>query len=222
MALVTSIFGGETLDRGTSTQPAGGGWGGWRNAEKSGDAPRGFLLSDQEYYDLYIRPKEAELLRGADATSGALARSSRARQGQFMQAQGLGGSVLGQQSGQTMDASFQRAVRRARQGSRMEAENLRRREFAERDRVRAQELQKVSQASQVEAALASLIPYAGPYISAATGAAGALWGMGLSDTPNQRSTSDNLDVLSFGDQYGEGEPSSSSRTRGGGGYDLYA
>jgi len=211
MALVTSIFGGETLDRGTSTRAAG-----------EGKAPTGFLLSDQEYYDLYIRPKESELLRSAESTSGALARSSRARQGQFLQAQGLGGSVLGQQAGTSMDASFQKAVRRARQGARMEAEGLRQREFAERDRVRAQELQKVGAATAVESALLGLIPGAGPFLAAGTAGAGAAWQAGLSDTPNLRSTSSNLDVYDFGDDLYGGEPSSSSRTRGGGGYDLYA
>ena len=208
MALVTSIFGGETLDRGTSTQAA-----------EEGKAPTGFLLSDQEYYDLYIRPKEAELLRSADSTTGSLARSSRAKQGQFMQAQGLGGSVLAQQAGTSMDASFQKAVRRARQGARMEAEGLRQRGFAERDRVRAQELQKVSQASAIEAAFLGMIPKVGPFLAAGTAGAGAAWQAGLNQTPGSVA---NLDVYDFGDDLYGGEPSSSSRTRGGGGYDLYA
>lgn len=207
MAIATSIFGGETLARGTSTRAAA-----------EGQTPRGFLLNDQEYYDLYIRPKEAELLGAADSTSGALARSSRARQGAFMKAQGLGDSVMGQQMGNTMDASFQKAVRRARQGARMEAEGLRQREFAERDRVRAQELQKVSQASAIEAAFLGMIPQVGPFLAAGTAGAGAAWQAGLNQTPGSVA---NLDVYDFGeDPYGE--PSSSSRTRGGGGYDLYA
>tara|TARA_R110000822_G_scaffold19338_14_gene63194 strand:- start:529 stop:1152 length:624 start_codon:yes stop_codon:yes gene_type:complete len=207
MALVTSIFGGATLDRGTSTKAAA-----------EGASPTGFLLNDQEYYDLYIRPKEEELFSAADSTSGALARSSRARQGQFMKAQGLGDSVMSQQMGTSMDASFQKAVRRARQGARMEAEGLRQRGFAERDRVRAQELQKVAQANAVEAAFLTAIPKVGPFLAAGTMAAGAGWQAGLSQTPGNVA---NLDVYDFGDdQYDE--PSLSSRTRGGGGYDLYA
>lgn len=206
MAFVTSIFGGETLDRGTSTEVAG-----------EGKAPRGFLLSDQEYHDIYIRPKEEEILRGAESTTGSLARGSRAKQGQFFAAQGLGGTALANQAGATMNESFQRAVRRARQGARMEAEELRRREFAERDRTRAEELQKVAQASQVASAAMSAIPYAGPALAAAEGIQGAAWSAGLSDTPRRRTTSDYLEVMDFGDQGG-----GQSMGGTGGGYDLYA
>lgn len=215
MALVTSIFGGETLERGRSTEKAG-----------KGRAPRGFLLSDQEYYDIYIRPKEAELMRSADSTTGSLARSSRAKQSQFLQAQGLGGSVLAERAGTSMNPAFQRAVRRARQGAQVEAEDLRRRRFAERDRVRASEFQKLGHVTQVESALAGVIPFAGPAIAAVTGGAGAAWQAGLSDVPRVRADrfgyGDQLDVYDFEGGDNAYDQDQSSRTRGGGGYDLYA
>ncbi len=52
---------------------------------------KGYLLSDQDYYDRFIRGEEEKLLQKGQAAGQAVGRGALIAQGDFMQAQGLGG-----------------------------------------------------------------------------------------------------------------------------------
>lgn len=205
MALGTAIAFGDVHKRGISGGPKGG-----------------YLLPDQEYYNLRIRPEEEAIHAAGEGAELAMKRGAEAKGRQFMTAQGLGGSLLGQKSTK-MSSSFLRVLRRMREAKRREAEELRRRRFAERDQMRAEELQKVPTVAALESAALSTVPYAGQYLSGATQAVGGLLSLGLAGTPDiiaeDLGYGTDLDVYDPEDQE-SGDYYNRPRYRGGGGRDF--
>lgn len=219
MALPIHTAYGELLREGKSSDIEAGG---------------GYLLSDQQYYDLAMRDREAEMARQADASVAGVERSGRQRLGSFLTAQGLGDSSLAARADQGLASSFTEARARARRSAQMQAEEARRRAFAERDRRRAEASQKLANVTNVEAGIASAIPFAGQYASAGAQALGAGMQGAFADAPYYESSlgphevggraieidrGAPLETVDFGTGVGYQQPR--SRTRGGGGSDFY-
>lgn len=134
---------------------------------------RGLMLSDQDYYNRFIRPEEMTLRQQGERAGGAVGRGARIAQGDFMTAQGLGGTSLGQGAERGMAAVFQPARRQAMDRARLQGEELRRQKFQERDA----ELNKINQGisqghameSQVVGGIMQAIPFTAPFAPLASG-----------------------------------------------------
>jgi len=189
----------------------------------------GLFLSDQDYYNRFIRPREQALQATAGQGAAGAERGARMAQSSFLQAQGLGGTGIGQRGMDVLTPVFQRAYRRAMEQAQMEAEEKRREAFAERDRARALAGQLVGSASQMEGQIASAVLSSSPVtagLAPVAGARGAAMGTGYSGLFTQmpalrEQKAGPLQTLDFGGGRGiYGEPDT-SRTRGGGGSDFY-
>lgn len=178
-----------------------------------------FTLSEQEYYDKYVRPSVESLRAEAVGTAGAGARGARQRQGQLVSAQ-LGGemSSLGEAAVSGMAPAFRRAMSSALTAAGQSAEELTRRQMMERERKRALGLSELSTVTSLAAAGEQFIPFAGPYISAAEQFAGGLAQAGLQ--ARGRGTGSPLQTVSF-DASGTEGVSPRVSPGGGGLYDLY-
>jgi len=178
-----------------------------------------FTGSEQEWYDRRARPHEEALRAQAVGESGAARRGARKMQGQLVAAQfGGQGGVLGERATSSMAPTFRRAVQRALMSAKQQADENTRRVMQERERKRAAGLSELGSVTSIESSLASLIPYAGPYIAGATNVAGAGMQAGLKEAGKAGQTP--LRTLDWG------SPSTSTtdpsvRPGGGGLYDLY-
>lgn len=194
----------------------------------------GTWVPDQEYYDKHVRPEEEALLSAAKRRAGATARAGRARQGGFLQAQGLGDTAIATQQQRGLSGAFQRALARSMRQAQMEGEAFRRAKFAERDQARAESLGRIGTVanleSQIGQAILSISPYTAafaPIHGASTGAAGIMSTLGTQDQPRRLQESrgtegDPLQTVDYGSPQlftSEG-PGSVSRARGGGGQDF--
>ena len=135
---------------------------------------QGLLLSDQDYYDRFIRQEEMALAAQGQRTAGAVGRGARIAQGDFMTAQGLGGTGIAQGATQGMSQAFRPAQRAAMMRSQMEGEELRRRGFEQRDAKLAEIGQGISMGHQMESqvvgGIMSAIPFTAPFAPLASGA----------------------------------------------------
>ena len=178
-----------------------------------------FALTEQEYYDRFLRPS-AEKLRGeAIGASGAGIRGARQTQRQIVGAQ-LGGemSSLGDAAVSGMAPAFRRAVQSALAAANQSAEAMTRQKMLERQRKRALGATELATVSSIAAGLESMIPFAGPYISAAEGVAG---GIGQAVLSGKGTGGGPLQTVSFDPAEGAGAASPKVSPGGGGLYDLY-
>jgi hypothetical protein len=192
----------------------------------AGAEKQGLLLSDQDYYDRFIRPEEARLRQDAIGKAAAASRASRFAQQDFLTAQGLGGSTVANAAQRALVGPFQRAQARALDAARIEAEELRRRKFAERQQKLSDIQQGVSLAgsleSQIASAVLSAIPFTqmlAPVAAAGTTAKTIPYSM----APEGFLSQANMDApaLRTVDFSGGASAYSPSRDRGGGGSDFY-
>jgi hypothetical protein len=177
-------------------------------------------LSDQEYYDKYVSPYAKQRYRQAVGEGGAMERGAKKQQQQLVSAQ-FGGTPtsMGTAATESMAPTFRRAMQGAIQKAQADADRYGSQKMLEREQEVAGALQNVALTNQIESAIAALIPYAGPYISAGTLAGGALLQAGTKAArtgANQRP----VRTAQFDESiYGDSSPAVS---RGGGGlYDLY-
>ena len=177
-----------------------------------------FQLTEQQWYDKYVRPNVQQLKSDAFGAAGAGVRGAKQRQGQLVSAQ-LGGemSSLGEAAVSGMAPTFRKAMQRAMMGASQRAEALTREKMLERNRKRAEGLSTLGTVTNIESGLANLIPFAGPVIAGATQVTGGLAQAGLSQ---QSQDGRPLSTVRFDEAYGV---SNDPRvTSGGGGlYDLY-
>jgi len=221
MALASSIAFGDQLAKGKGSDIAAG---------------EGFLLSDQDYYNLAIRDKEQAILRRSMGQSGALSRGQRSKRSGFLTSAGLGGSTLEARGDGELEAAFRAARMRAARAAQAEGEGFRRQKFAERDANRAEAASALGTTTNVTSGLLSAIPFVGGIFSGIEQGAGAGYQAGFAAAPEYSSSrgmhetggtairQDNSGLLNTVD-YGTGFASqgggSSGRTRGGGGQDFY-
>ena len=189
----------------------------------------GLFLTDQEYYDRFVRPDERSLQAQAAQSAAGASRGARMAQGSFLQAQGLGGTSIGARGMDVLTPVFERAYRRSMEQAQMEAEEKRRLAFANRDRARALAGQLVGSASQMEGQIASAILGSNPVtagLAPLASARGAAMGTGYSglftQMPGLRQEKEGpLQALDFGGRYSGMADPNTARTRGGGGSDFY-
>lgn len=188
---------------------------------------QGYLLSDQEYYDLYIKPREQDMAREVAVQTQGIGRGGRARASQFAAAQGLGGTRVGSSLERQGAGINRQAVLEAMRAAQMRGEEYRRQQFAERDRLRGQASAALGTVGNIETALVSAAPfgmgaYLGPIQAASTAQyQGALAGMPEARAEQMGTRGKPLQTVQYdAGGYGASAPDS-SRTRGGGGSDFY-
>ena len=179
-----------------------------------------YSLTEQAYYDRYIRPNVEAMKTEAAGFGGAGARGARKTQGQLVAAQ-LGGeqTSLGEAAVSGMAPAFRRVMQRALAEAGTRGEAFTREQMLERARRRAKGASELSLVTGIESGLTSLIPDYG-ISSAVTGVAGGLSQAAL----GARGTgSDNkpLQTVRFDDTYGTGGSDPGVTLGGGGLYDLY-
>ena len=193
-----------------------------------GSEKEGALLGDQEYYDQFIRPQEAELLRGAGSATDVARRGLGIRRGQFSAGTGVASGVVG------VDPRSRRALQRSLLSARLQGEELRRQKFAERDRKRAEIGQAMGTISGAESAIGSAILSSNPvtagfaplHIGITAGAGmqmqGALQAIPTQQAKQAGTYGQQLSTLDYGpNSLYDDEDLLLRRTRGGGGADFY-
>jgi len=177
-------------------------------------------LSDQDYYDRYVAPYARARYKQAVGEGGAFSRGAKQRQGQLVAAQ-FGGqpTSMGESATESMAPTFRRAMQGAVQKAQSEADKYGAQKMLEREQQIAKAQQAVDLTTTLEAGLASLIPFAGPYISGGTTAGAGLLKAGVVDARSKANQMP-LKTVQFSEGlYGDSDPAVS---RGGGGlYDLY-
>jgi|15BtaG_2_1085339.scaffolds.fasta_scaffold00193_18 hypothetical protein len=195
----------------------------------------GTWIPDQAYYDRYIRAEEEQIKGAARRRAGAIGRGGRAKQGQFLTAQGLGGTALETSQQKGLTNAFRRALSRSLQEAQMEGEALRRAKFAERDQARGESLGRIGTASNLESQIGSAILSISPYTAAlapihgaSTATAGIASTLGTQDQPNRMARAQGYDdadpirTVEYGapQLFTSGDPGGVQRARGGGGQDF--
>jgi|6_EtaG_2_1085325.scaffolds.fasta_scaffold01923_7 hypothetical protein len=136
-----------------------------------------FALSEQAYYDRYVRPYAESAQAEVSREGGAARRGFGKTQQQFMTARfgrGAGASALGGTSQKEMAPFFRRLMQERMTEAQAEEDQRAADLMKEREALRARGQQQLGAVTSIESGLASLIPYAGPYISGATSLGGAL------------------------------------------------
>lgn len=187
---------------------------------------QGYLLSDQEYYDTYIKPREQQIASSAATGARGIGRGQRTRASQFAAAQGLGGSQVGyalQQQGAGLNRD---AIAEAMRIARLRGEAYRRQKFAERDRQRAEAGAALSTVGGIETTVASALPFGiGQVAGPVSAGEAAQWQAAYAATPElaaEEAGTRGKPLRAV--DYGYAAPTStrqSDRTRGGGGSDFY-
>ena len=178
-------------------------------------------LSDQAYYDKFVAPYGREKYKQAVGEGGAMERGAKLRQGQIVSSQ-FGGrpTSLGDAATTSMAPSFRKAMKAALQRTQADVDKFGAAKMMERKQDVAAAMEKIATTNKIDAALWGLIPFAGPFISAGVGAAGAGLQAGMS-ADIARLNKRPLRTMQFADS-SYGEDAGPSVSPGGGGlYDLY-
>ncbi|MHC4893846.1 MAG: hypothetical protein ACYTFV_10895 [Planctomycetota bacterium] len=199
-----------------------------------GDEPRaGYLLSDQEYYDTFIRPEEEQLRARQMRQARGVGRGARIQQRGFLQSQGLGGGSFADTAQRGLDPVLRQAERRALAAAQQRGEEFRRQKFLERDQERARRQQLFQTVNSLEGTIGSAIVSAvpggaafAPLIQGAHVGAGVGFGAAGAEIPRtrarRRGTLDReLEVVDYGGGAGGPQADMLDVYRGGGGADVY-
>jgi hypothetical protein len=179
-------------------------------------------LSDQAWYDRYVAPYARQAYTQAVGEGGAAERGAKLRQGQIVASQ-FGGqpTSMGEAAVSSMAPTFRKAMQESIQRAQAESDRLTAKKMIEREKEVSEAFGNVSLTNQLEAGLAALIPYAGPYISGGTTAGGAIMKTGAQGARQQANTRP-LRTVQFSEAGLGGGGGGGGASRGGGGlYDLY-
>jgi len=176
-----------------------------------------FALSEQEYYDKYVRPNVESLRAEAAGTSGAGIRGAKKTQKQVVAAQLGDDTSLGEAALSGMAPTFRRAVQAALSAAGQTAEAMTRRQMMERQRKRALGASELATVSSLASGAESMIPFFGPFMAAGEGIGGGIAQAALQERGGGGGP---LQTVSF--DAGGAEGASPRMSPGGGGlYDLY-
>ena len=174
-------------------------------------------LSEQAYYDQYVRPQVEREYAETVGAAGAARRGAMKSQGQIVSAQ-LGGqqTSLGESAVGSMAPTFRRAMRHSLAGAQKRAGEIEAQGMLEREQKRAKALGALGTVTSLESAAASIIPDAGPVIAGGTALAGVGFQEALKAPGKSRGP-----VRTYQHDAGYGDSDMSASMGGGGLYDLY-
>lgn len=182
-------------------------------------------LTEDEYMRKYYSPEAERIDRESIGEFGAAKRGAIKAQKQIADAQ-LGGGYgaestsLGEDVVTGMDPTFKRLFRRKAMLGRLAKARARQRIAARRETERAGALATASGVASAESAALSAIPFAGPYMSAATGLVGSVMQPALAER-SKPGTYQPSEGIGTDIQANYGNEGRGIRQGGGGLYDLY-